>query len=153
MANDQALKGTAELVAKLRDLKSLDDGKALRAAVRAGMRPALLSARVKIPVSKKPHKVYTGETVEPGFAKKSLRIITTTSPDKQKATALMGPRKKAFYATSFVEIGTSRAPAHPWIRPAFYSTQDAQKRALADKLRAYVEKVAASKGTGGTSST
>jgi HK97 gp10 family phage protein len=152
MANDTALKGVASLVAQLQDIGTLDTGKALRAGVRAGMRPALLAARVKIPVSKKQHKVYTGETVQPGYARDSLRIITTVSTDKQQARALMGPRKKAFYATSFVEIGTSRAPAHAWIRPAFYSTQGQQKQALADKLAAYLKKVSANKGGGSTSS-
>ncbi len=152
MADDQALKGTAQLIAKLRDIGQLDDGKALRAGVRAGMRPALVAARTKAPVSKKPHKVYTGETVQPGFAKKSLRTITTLSSDKQKATALMSVRKKAFYAVSFVEIGTSRAPPHPWLRPAFYQTQEAQKEALKAKLAAYLKKVADSAGAGSVSS-
>lgn len=153
--NDQALKGVAELIAKLRDIKSLDDGKALRAGVRAGMRPALLAARSKIPIAKKPYKLsksYGGGTVQPGFAQKSIRMITTVSPDKQKATALLGVRKAAFFAVNFVELGTSKMSAQPWLRPAFYSTQEAQKQALADKLKAYLEKVAASSGTGGVSS-
>jgi HK97 gp10 family phage protein len=152
MANDQALKGVAALITKLQDIGALDDGKALRAGVRAGMRPALLAAREKIPVSRKPHRVYTGEIVQPGFAKSTLRIITTVSPDKQQATALMSVRKKAFYATSFVELGTSRASPQPWLRPAFYSTQEAIKQALADKLAAYLAKVQANSGAGKTSS-
>lgn len=146
MANDQALQGVSNVIRQLQDLGTHDTGNALRAGVRAGMRPALLAARIKCPVSKKPHRVYTGEIVQPGFARDSLRTITTVSPDRQRATALMGPRKKAFYATSFVEIGTSRAPPHPWLRPAFYSTQEAQKAALAAKLQAYYAKVAAGGG-------
>jgi HK97 gp10 family phage protein len=155
MANDQALKGVAELVAKLRDIKSLDDGKALRAGVRAGMRPALLAARASIPISPKPYrlaKAYGRELVQPGYAQHALRVVTTVSPDKQQATALLGVRKKAFYAVQFVERGTSRAPAHPWLRPAFYSTQEAQKQALAAKLAAYLAKVVAKQGSGSTSS-
>ena len=153
--DDNALRGTAQLIAKLRDMKSLDDGKALRAAVRAGMRPALLAARAKIPISKKPHrlaKAYGSELVQPGYAQKAIRMITTVSPDKQKASALLSVRKRAFYAVNFVELGTSKMAAHAWLRPAFYSTQEAQKQALADKLKAYLEKVAASSGAGGTSS-
>jgi HK97 gp10 family phage protein len=155
MASDQALQGVAELIAKLRDVKSLDDGKALRAAVRAGMRPALLAARANIPISAKPYKLaktYGGGAVQPGYAQKAIRFITTVSQDKQQASAIMGVRKSAFFATTFVELGTSKMSAHPWLRPAFYSTQEAQKQALADKLGAYLAKVSASSGTGSTSS-
>jgi HK97 gp10 family phage protein len=155
MANDQALKGVAELITKLRDVKSLDDGKALRAAVRAGMRPALLAARAKIPIAKSPYKLspsYGRETVQPGYAQKAIRVITTVSPDKQKASAILGVRKRAFFAVNFVELGTSKMSAQPWLRPAFYSTQEAQKQGIADKLAAYLAKVAASSGTGSTSS-
>lgn len=143
---DQALQGVAALTQQLQDMGTMDTGKALRAAVRAGMRPALLAARVVAPISKKPHRVYTGEIVQPGYLKSTLRQITTLSADKQRATALMGPRKKSFYGTSFVEIGTSRAPPHPWLRPAFFATQEAQKAALAAKLAAYVAKVTAARG-------
>jgi|SRR5882724_3996362 len=155
MANDQALKGVANVIAQLRDIGKLDDGKALRAGVRAGMRPALLAARVKIPISKKPHrlsKTYGSKIVQPGYAKSTLRVITTVSPDKQKAAALMSTRKPAFYATVFVELGTKYITAQPWLRPAFYSTQEQQKQALAAKLNAYLLKVSANKGGGNTPS-
>lgn len=155
MADDAALQGVAALIQKLRDVGSLDDGKALRAAVRAGMRPALLAARSKIPIAKKPYrlsKVYGGGKVDPGYAQKAIRMITTVSPDKQQASALMGVRKKAFFAVSFVELGTSKMAAEPWLRPAFYSTQEAQKEALAAKLAAYLAKVSAATGTASTSS-
>lgn len=155
MANDQALQGVAELITKLRDVKSLDDGKALRAAVRAGMQPALAAARSNIPISKKPYrlaKAYGGGVVQPGFARDAVRVITTVSADKQEAAAIMGVRKAAFFAVNFVELGTSKMSAHPWLRPAFYSTQDAQKQGIADKLKAYLDKVSASSGTGSTSS-
>jgi HK97 gp10 family phage protein len=143
MSDDAALQGVSALIQKLKDLSLLDDGKALRAAVRAGMKPALKSAQERAPQSARSHKVYTGEKVEPGFLKANLRVVTTLSADKQQAVALLGPRKKAYYGTQFVEIGTSRAPAHPWLRPAFYAKQEEEKTALADSLRAYLAKRAA----------
>ncbi len=155
MANDTALKGVSALITQLQDISTLDTGKALRAGVRAGMRPALLAARAKIPVSKKPHRIsktYGGGIVQPGYAKSTLRIITTLSADKQQAKALMSVRKPAFYAVSFVEIGTSKAPAYPWLRPAFYNSQEQQKQALAAKLAAYLAKVIARRGAGSTPS-
>lgn len=149
MANDQALQGVASLILQLREMGAMDDGKAIRRAVRAGMKPALSIARITIPVSKKPHKTYKGNTVQPGFARDSLRIVTTLSPDKQMATALLGPRKEAFYATTFVELGTSRAAPHPWLRPSFYSTQNDQKAAIKASLEAYLKRVAKKQSSGG----
>ncbi len=155
MANDEALKGVGVLIAQLRDLKALDDGKALRNAVRAGMRPALLAARANINISALPYRLaksYGREKVQPGFAQKNIRVVTTVSPDKQKGIAILGVRKRAFFAVSFLERGTKRMAPHPWLRPAFYSTQEAQKQALADKLKAYMQKVAANTHGGSTSS-
>ena len=143
MANDEALQGVAKLVQTLKAIGGLDDGKVLRAAVRAGMQPALASARARIPVSLKAHKVYTGRRVDPGFAKKSLRVITTITPDKTRASALLGTRKEAFYAVQFVELGTSRAAAHPWLRPAFHATSNEQKAAIASEIGRYLYRKAA----------
>lgn len=146
MADDGKLLGVAELTAKLKALGALEDGRALRRAVYAGMKPALAAARAKIPVGTRTHRTYKGRLVSPGFAKASLRIVTTVSKDKQAAFALLGPRKEAFYASLYVEIGTAKMAAKPWLRPAFYGSAEAQKEGLADSLQRSVLKIAAASG-------
>lgn len=139
MANDQALQGAAELTRKLAELGALDK-KAMRSVVRAGMQPALVKARQTAPVGTRIHKSYKGNILQPGYLKKHLKIATTI--DQGRATALLGPNKEAFYGTTFVEIGTSKMAAFPWLRPAFYQTQDAQKAAMVSKLNDLFQKVA-----------
>jgi hypothetical protein len=60
------LEGSAELIAKLREIGALDNGKVVSAAVRYAMEPVKKTAQYLAPVSKRPHQVYTGETVDPG---------------------------------------------------------------------------------------
>jgi HK97 gp10 family phage protein len=137
------LEGVADLVAKLEALSKLEDGKAIRRAVRAGMKPALSKARDRIPVGSVPHKSYDGKfLLLPGYARASLRIVTTLSTDKQKATALLSTRKPGFYAPTFVELGTVKMAARPWLRPAFYSTSDEQRQGINDSLAATIDKIA-----------
>lgn len=140
MAN--RLEGVAELTRKLDSLKKLDDGKALRAAVRAGIKPAADRAKATAPVGTEAHRTYKGRLVAPGFTRRSVRSVTKMSRDKQKATALLGVRAEAFYSLQFIELGTSKFPKRPWLRPAFEATQAAQETALAASLRKSVEKAA-----------
>lgn len=124
------LEGVAQLTKQLREIAKLDDGKALRSAVRAGMRPALKRAQQLIPKGENAHKTYKGRLVAPGFASRNLRVITYLSADKQKAGAVLSVRSEAFYAVQFVELGTSKRAAQPWLRPAFESTQQQQQTAI-----------------------
>lgn len=137
---DLALRGAAELTRKLAELGALDK-KAIRSVVRAGITPALVKARATAPVGTRFHKSYKGNVLYPGYLHKHLRVATTVQ--KGIATALLGPTKEAFYGTAFVEIGTSKMAAQPWLRPAFRSTLDAQKSAMVDKLNSLFAKVAA----------
>lgn len=137
------LKGVAELTKKLRELGHLDDGKALRAGVRAAGRVVVNKAKALIPEGIDAHKTYKGRLVAPGFARRSIRSITVVSKDKQQATAVTGVRAEAFYASQFVELGTAKMAKRPWLRPAFHGSKPEQEKALADKLRAYILKVAA----------
>jgi HK97 gp10 family phage protein len=131
----KGLEGVAELSKQLDALGRLEDGKAIRAAVRAGMTPALRAAKQNIPTGTKEHRTYKGRLVAPGFAKRSIVLITSLSKDKQKATAIIGVKAEAFYAIQFVEMGTSKMAAQPWLRPAFYDTRQEQEEALAAALR------------------
>lgn len=116
----------------------------LRSAVRAGIRPAFKRAQQTIPIGKAAHRTYKGRLVAPGFSKRSLRIVTKVSQDKQTVSAALGVRREAFYAVLFEELGTAKMPARPWLRPAMAGTQVDQETALAAKLKERIEKVAQS---------
>lgn len=118
---------------------------------KAGMREALGAggavlrdeARALAPV---------GET---GDLKRSVGMKITLGNNLDKNIVSVGPRytKKTkagkrspgIYGL-FVEIGTSKMPATPWLRPALSSARDRAVKAFADSLRATVQKVAAALG-------
>lgn len=139
------LEGVAGLMMQLEELGKLEDGKALRAAVRAGIKPATNRAKAMIPQGIDAHRTYKGRLVSPGFAKRSIRAVTSVSKDKQKASAALGVRSEAFYAVQFVELGTSKMAARPWLRPAFSSTVQQQQEAMAESLRKSILKAALKK--------
>lgn len=141
------LEGAPALTRKLRELGRLEDGKVLKSAGRAAGKVVVKRAQALIPVNKvnKLHKTYKGRYVAPGFAKRSIKYITVLSKDKQKVTVSVGVRKEAFYAVSFVEMGTSRMPAQRWLRPAFQSTSSEQQKALTTHLKKAIEKIARKK--------
>jgi HK97 gp10 family phage protein len=138
---DGALAGSADLIKKLQALGALDNGNIMLGALRAGMKEALKLAQNKIPVGTRMHRTYQGRLVAPGFGKRNLRIVTTRKTDSGLPAALLGVRKEAYYETQFLELGTSKMRAQPWLRSAFYNSQDAQKRAIVAYLQKRLEKL------------
>ncbi len=135
----------AQLFRQLRALARNAQGRALRRAVRAGITPALERARNLIPVGVDSHALENGgREVAPGFAKKNIRAIVKVSRDKSKAEAILGVRLAARYAVDFVELGTSKTPAQPWLRPAYDQTRQQMQEAMAQSLR---ETIAAAAST------
>lgn len=150
MAARVELEGVAALTRQLIALGKLDDGKVLKKAVKSGIEEAYKKAEATIPVGHVAHYVRmkkggTKLLVAPGFAKQSLRTISTINGAKNVASGILSVRKAAFYIIQFIEFGTSKIPAHPWLLPAFYGSRSAQEEALKDVLEAGVLKAAATK--------
>lgn len=140
------LEGVAQLTRQLIALGKLDDGKALRSAIRAGMSPALKRAKAYIPVGVAPHRLapaYGKLLVNLGYAKQSLRLITTINDQKNIASAIMGVRKSAFYAVNFVERGTRYQPAQHWLTRSFGDSRGDGEEAIRKNLQKAVLKAAA----------
>jgi HK97 gp10 family phage protein len=131
-----------ELDAKLLGLRDAARGAVLRKAASKGIRSALAKAKETIPVGTVEHRTYKGRLVLPGFAKKNVKVKTFVSQDKQAAAALLGVDSEAFYAVQFLELGTSKMQAKPWLVPAFESTAPEQVAAVTAELKAGIEKAA-----------
>lgn len=136
------LDGVAALTKQLDALGKLEDGKALRAAVRAGINEALKVAKTIIPVGTEPHRTYQGLLVNAGFARASLRIIATINAEKNIASGILGVRKAAYYALQYVELGTRYQKAQPWIRRALLEARDDAETKLRESLQKSVIKAA-----------
>lgn len=140
------LEGFEDLAAKLKGLSDPKQiGKVLRTGVRQGMAEPKKKAQALIPVGIDAHKTYKGRLVAPGFAKRSIRVITKIARGGQMAYALLGVRAEAYYAVQYVELGTSKMAAHPWLRPAFLASRNPMIRAMGMELNAWIKGLAARK--------
>lgn len=137
---DSHLEGAAELARQLAALGDIASTKIMRAAVRAAIQPAKKKAQATIPVGLQAHRTYKGRLVAPGFSKRSIRVVTKVSRDGKSISAALGVQREAFYAVLFEELGTSKMPARPWLRPAMASTVTQQQAILVAQLRDRIQK-------------
>lgn len=128
------LVGVEVLVRRLEALGALEDGKALKTSMREALKPALQMARAMAPVGTVAHYTHKGRLVAPGFTKRNVRAEVFTSRDKQAAVGLLGVGGEAYYAVQYIERGTSKFPARPWLVPAFELTRGAQEDGIARGL-------------------
>lgn len=136
------LQGAAALTRRLRELGELEKGKPLREAVRDGIKPAYNVARSRAPEGSVLHKTYKGRLVAPGFLRRSVKMVVRQSKDKKAAFAFLGVAREAFYGTLFVELGTSKMAARPWLIPAFESMTSQALEAIRSRLAKAVAKAA-----------
>lgn len=148
MADLQTITGLKELQAALKELPDRIAKNVLRGAVNAGATLIKKEAANRAPV-------YTGPVSAghppPGTLKRSVyqKQIRDLS-NKVKQTFYVGVRKgkefrkqgksgnlsqDAYYAR-FVEFGTAKMPAKPFLRPAF----EAKKEEATNAIKAYLEK-------------
>ena len=133
-----------------RELDALGDavqaGKTLRQAASQAMLPALRAAQRAAPVGTPPYegkdpypvRSYKGNLRTPGFARRN--VARKAYVDRDGVVVLLGVRPEAFYAVQFIELGTSKIPKRPWLRPAFRSSVPAVDNRLRTRLRALLNK-------------
>jgi HK97 gp10 family phage protein len=136
----------AKKLATLSDHKEM--GKVLKSVVAAAMKDTKKTAESLIPVGIDPHKTYKGRLVAPGFAKRSIRVVSRLDKKRGSAYAVLGVLAEAFYAVSFVELGTSKMVAQPWLRPAFAASKDPNIRKIAEGMREWIIGIAKKHSTG-----
>jgi len=135
--------GFDELSQKLNTLSDPKEmGKALRSTVRNAMNDVKKVAAGLIPVGIDAHRTYKGRLVTPGFAKRSLKVVSTLDKRRGSASAILGVSSEAFYAIQFVELGTYKMAAKPWLRPAFNGSADKNIRKVAEGMREWIRGIA-----------
>jgi HK97 gp10 family phage protein len=119
--------GFKEIDDKLKGLEKKVQKKVTRQAMRKGLKPVLSEARANAPVDtgelRKGIKIKSGK----GSRRQITMNVQTTDPN---------------YVGKFLEFGTRKMKAHPFMRPA-YDTKGDQATAIAlDELRKGVEREA-----------
>lgn len=135
------LSGFKELASALRELPQKVARNALRSAVNAGATQIRKQARLNAPV-------------DSGLLKKNIyqkQSRSASGPEKQTVVVGVrsgrvrnkdGSKKELPYYWRFMEFGTSKMPAAPFLRPAFDTQKDAAIQAIADKLDERIQKYA-----------
>lgn len=145
MAGAVRVEGLKELSVKLRALGETVAARNLRGAARDAMQPVEQVAHASAPVGTVTHKTYRGRTVTPGFLQRSIRRAAFAKRGaKNEVRAVVGVTREAFYGLAFVERGTSKMPARPWLVPAFDMAQgqvlDRFKRSLVKRIERAAKK-------------
>jgi HK97 gp10 family phage protein len=151
------VKGLRELEIALRELPAEVERTVLRQALAAGARVVRDEARARVPVraeaSLKGYKIrrsgFLGQWARatkgrlPGFLRAS--IVSRVVRAGGGLVAKVGWTGDAFYGM-FLEFGTSRIAARPFLRPAFEAVKARAVAEIAAKLGPGIEKAAAKLG-------
>ena len=144
--------GFAELAKRMRELPDLLARKSLRGAVNAGASVIKKEAQLRAPK-------LTGALAK-NFYQKQIREASTVLSQtfyvgvrsglaryaKNKANKKAGRAGKVYkdsgatFYWKFVEFGTSKMPARPFLRPAFESRKNEAVDAIGNKIRDELEK-------------
>lgn len=124
----KAVEGVPELLRKFDQLAAETRQKALRTPIRRAAKVVADEAAGRIPVGSIAHRTYDGSLVAPGFARRSIKVVTYINRRTGAVGAMVGVASRAYYAVQFVELerGKSTARGRPWLRPAFDETTDKQ---------------------------
>jgi len=132
--------GMDELLAALRELPARLEKNVIKGGLRAAAKILVVEAQRRCPVSDKKYAQQLSKkgrasyiaNVKPGFLRKNIRAKDV--PGKAGTVKIIvGWRAKAYYGV-FVEYGTSKITAQPFLRPAF----DTKKQEMIDDFKRYV---------------
>ena len=165
-----SIDGLDMLNKQLAQLDNATSGKTLYKAVSAGLAVIQKDAKARAPKSRRSYRRYMShrqdgkkrakrgegkyQVVSPGLLKKSIKRRRLTKGRSRKQDGVTGAiyvaypaRENSFntpYYWYFIEYGTKRAPAQPFLRPAFASQKDeavnAFKSTLADAVATALSK-------------
>lgn len=129
----------SKLAAKLDNITSAAE-KAVRPAAQAGAEVFYDEVKLRVPMSAKPHK--SGKkTYNPGTLRKAIyqAFADKESGDGKAMYRVSWNKTHAFYGR-FVEFGTSKAPAQPFLRPAYDAARAKALKAVQERMAAELKK-------------
>lgn len=113
---------------RLKELDRRTSGNILRKAIREGMNVLKKEAKSRVPV-------------RTGRLKKGIHVKVTLKK-RGECYGKLGMKRKVAYGVP-VELGTSRMPARPFLRPAADVKGDDAVNAFAGRLRSEIDQVTA----------
>lgn len=136
------LDGFKDLKKKLEQLEDVPFTKFFRSGMTGGGNVVKKEAVRRIPRGRLPHKTYKGRIVGAGFASRNVIVRTKIYKRKGIAVTQIGVKREAFYATQFIELGTRKMRARPWLVPAFESAQGQAFSRIYTQMEKRLKKIA-----------
>lgn len=143
------IKGLKELDKQLAKLDNAAAGKALYSALNAAATPMVKTAKQRAALAPEPHEMAYGQgyvEVKPGLLKSAIRKRRLkrkeyTAIEQGAAIGIYigkGTQQKLYPRYwHFIEYGTSKMPAVPFIRPAFDENKDEAVQIFAKRLKKF----------------
>lgn len=126
----------AGITAKLDDIEK-SVGEAIRPAAQAGAQVFFDEVKARAPRSEKMHFTKgKKQSYAPGNLQAAIYQAfdaLASTPGQSAAYGISWNKRKAFYG-QFVEFGTKRMPAHPFLRPSFDAVNQKAIDAVNDRL-------------------
>ena len=137
------IEGLSELGARMKTLTSDVNNRIARAATAAGAVVIRNAAQQKVPVdSGNLKKNIIVKRLPKGEAPLTSEHIVTVRKGKLTSKQKGSGLKDAYYG-SFVEYGTAKMPAQPFMRPAYDQNKEKAAEAIKDRIRKRIEKAGA----------
>ena len=129
----------SKIAAKLDNITKAAE-KATRPAAQAGAQVFYDEVKQRVPISAKPHK--SGKkTYNPGTLRKAIyQAFADKESGKDKAMYRVSFNKTHAFYGRFVEFGTSKMAAKPFIRPAYDAARAKALQAVQERMAAEVKK-------------
>lgn len=146
------VEGLKELDRALGELQEDMRGKALYSALHFAANPMLKEAKARAAQAPEPHQMqYVGNTVtvKPRLLKSAIKKLRLTKKEHAQGmySAAIGiviskknPQKLYPRYWHFIERGTKKMPATPFLRPAFDNNKDEAVRRFKNKLGERIDK-------------
>lgn len=129
----------SKLAAKLDNITTAAE-KATRPAAQSGAQVFYDEVKQRVPISAKPHK--SGKkTYNPGTLRKAIyQAFADKESDGTKAAYRVSWNKSHAFYGRFLEFGTSKMAAKPFLRPAYDAARAKALQAAQDRMNAEVQK-------------
>lgn len=129
----------SKLTAKLDNITKAAE-KATRPAAQAGAQVFYDEVKQRVPISAKPHK--SGKkTYNPGTLRKAIyQAFADKESGKDKAMYRISFNKTHAFYGRFLEFGTSKMAAKPFLRPAYDAARAKALKAVQERMAAEVKK-------------
>ena len=97
----------------------------VRPAAQAGAQVLYEEVKLRAPVGKAPHKSKSGRIIQPGALKASIyQVFSQDNSSATRSTYHISWNARKAPHGHLVEFGTRRAPAHPFLRPAYEAEKE-----------------------------